>query len=167
MIFNRQTVELKMDKPDYKILISACLLGERVRYDAKQKKLQHPLIDSWIKQGIVYPACPEVLGGLPTPRPAAEIQINGQVTTGQGEEVTQAFLQGAQKTLALALKNNIKIAILTERSPSCGSKHIYDGGFSGRLIAGQGLTTKLLRENGILVFNQYQLQVVEDQLALL
>ena len=150
----------------YKILISACLLGQRVRYDAKLKTLQHPLIKKWLAERVVLPICPEVLGGLPTPRPAAEIQVNGQIKTGLGEDVSEAFQNGAQKTLALALKHNIKIAVLTERSPSCGSTEIYDGNFSRTLITGQGETTKLLRNNGILVFNQFQLQKVQQQLTI-
>lgn len=148
----------------YKILISACLFGERVRYDAKTKKCQHVLLDKWIQDKVILTACPEVLGGLPTPRPPAEIQINGNIETAQGENVREPFQDGAQKTLALALKHNIKIAILTERSPSCGSTKIYDGSFSGKLIDGQGATTKLLRDNGIFVFNQFQLQEVEKKL---
>lgn len=148
----------------YKILISACLLGQNVRYDAKTKKCQHVLLEQWRQQGIVLPACPEVLGGLPTPRPAAEIMINGNIETAQGGNVTSEFQEGAQKTLALALKHGIKIAILTERSPSCGSSEIYDGSFSRQVIDGQGMTTQLLRENGILVFNQFQLQTVENLL---
>lgn len=154
-----------MNKHCYKILISACLLGERVRYDAKQKSLQHPLIDDWKKAGILLQVCPEVLGGLPTPRPAAEIQTNGRVLTGQGMDVTKAFKQGAEKTLALALKHKINIVILTERSPSCGSSNIYDGAFSKTVIDGQGITTKLLREHGIQVFNQFQLREAQDHLS--
>jgi uncharacterized protein YbbK (DUF523 family) len=153
-----------MSQSSYKILISACLLGQRVRYDAKQKKLQHSLIESWLTQGILLPACPEVLGGLPTPRPAAEIQLNGKVQTEQGMDVTQAFYQGAEKTLALVLQHQIKLVILTERSPSCGSATIYDGAFSRTMIDGQGITTKLLRDNNILVFNQFQLEEVQAQL---
>ena len=147
-----------MKKTNYKVLISACLIGQRVRYDAKQKKLLHPLIKDWTAQGILLPICPEVLGGLPTPRPAAEIQVNGKIQTEQCEDVTQAFKKGAEKTLALALQHQIKIAILTERSPSCGSSEIYDGSFSRTLIDGQGMTTNLLRKNGVLVFNQSQLK---------
>jgi uncharacterized protein YbbK (DUF523 family) len=148
----------------YKILISACLLGQKVRYDAKIKNLQDPLLTEWLAQGIILPACPEVLGGLSTPRPAAEITFNGNIKTEKGEDVTHAFQGGAQKTLALALRHNIKIAILTERSPSCGSGEIYDGSFSRKIIAGQGRTTKLLRDNGIFVFNQFQLKEVKNKL---
>lgn len=155
-----------MKTSSYKILTSACLLGQRVRYDAKVKTINDPLIDLWLSQQIMLPICPEMLGGLPTPRAAAEIQINGKIETGQGEDVTDAFQIGAQKTLELALKHDIKIAILTERSPSCGSEVIYDGSFSRSLIDGHGITTRLLRENGILVFNQFQLKKVQTQLEL-
>lgn len=154
-----------MKQSCYKILISACLLGERVRYDAKQKTLHHPLIDRWKKADILYPVCPEILGGLPTPRPAAEIQTNGTVATEQRQDVSEAFNRGAEKTLAIALKNNIKIVILTERSPSCGSSFIYDGSFSSTIIEGQGITTRLLRKHGIQVFNQFQLQEAQAQLS--
>jgi len=153
-----------MNQPSYKILISACLLGQRVRYDAKQKKLHDPLIENWLEQQIILPVCPEVLGGLPTPRPAAEIQVNGTIQTEQGDDVTVAFKAGAEKTLALAQQHQIEIVILTERSPSCGSSAIYDGNFSRSLIDGQGVTTKLLREHGILVFNQFQLKAVQQYL---
>jgi uncharacterized protein YbbK (DUF523 family) len=156
-----------MIKSRYKILISACLLGQRVRYDAQLKTLQHPLLENWLQQGIVFPACPEVLGGLPTPRAAAEIQVNGKIQTEQAEDVTEAFQLGAQKTLQIALQQQIKIVILTERSPSCGSNKIYDGSFSRRVIDGQGETTKLLRKNGIFVFNQFQLQEAQDKLLFL
>ncbi|WP_022942642.1 DUF523 domain-containing protein [Psychromonas hadalis] len=156
-----------MNDSCYKIIISACLLGQRVRYDAKVKTYHSPLINQWLLQGIILPVCPEVLGGLPTPRPAAEIQINKRIQTQQNEDVTDSFMQGAEKTLAIALQHNIKLAILTERSPSCGSSKIYDGSFSNMLIDGQGVTTKLLRENGILVFSQFQLKKVQTQLSLL
>ncbi len=156
-----------MSNNSYTVLISACLLGQLVRYDAKLKKLQHPLIEEWLTEGILLPVCPEVLGGLLTPRSAAEIQVNGQIITGLGEDVTEAFESGAQQTLSIALKHGIKIAILTERSPSCGSTEIYDGSFSRNLINGQGKTTKLLRDNGILVFNQFQLEEVQKQITIL
>lgn len=153
-----------MNQSNYKILISACLLGERVRYDAKQKKLRHPIVEKWLEEEILLPICPEVSGGLSTPRPAAEIQANGKIQTGQNEDVTLAFKQGAERTLALALLHQIKIAVLTERSPSCGSSEIYDGSFSRNIIDGQGMTTQLLRENGIFVFNQFQLEEVQAML---
>lgn len=148
----------------YKILISACLLGQRVRYDAKIKTITDPLLKKWQEQGILLPACPEVLAGLPTPHPAAEIKMTGKIETQAGDNMTEAFHQGAHKTLLLAQQHHIKIAILTERSPSCGSNQIYDGSFSNTIIAGQGKTSKLLRDNGIFVFNQFQLQEAQKKL---
>jgi uncharacterized protein YbbK (DUF523 family) len=153
-----------MHKTQFKILISACLLGQRVRYDAKVNKLDNQLIDQWLAQGILLGICPEVTGGLTTPRAAAEIQDDLSVKTAMGKDVSQAFILGAQKTLATALANNIKVAVLTEKSPSCGSSKRYDGSFSRNLIAGEGVTTQLLREHGIKVFNQFQLQQVQDYL---
>lgn len=144
----------------YKILISACLLAQRVRYDAKVIPVTEPLIQQWLAQDILLSICPEVCGGLPTPRAPAEIQNGNLISTQTGSDVTQAFKVGAQEALDLALQHNIKIAILTEKSPSCGSALIYDGQFSRKLISGEGVTTKLLRENGIQVFNQFQLQQV-------
>ncbi|PKF61402.1 DUF523 domain-containing protein [Psychromonas sp. psych-6C06] len=154
-----------MKKENYQLLISACLFGERVRYDAKLNKLEHTLLQQWINEDIVLPVCPEVIGGLPTPRAPAEIMTNGTIQTVQQEDVSEAFHRGAQKTLAIALKHGIKIAILTERSPSCGSSNIYNGEFSNTLIEGQGITTQLLRNNGILVFNQFQLEEVQKHLS--
>ncbi|WP_028863474.1 DUF523 domain-containing protein [Psychromonas aquimarina] len=148
----------------YKILISACLLGERVRYDAKINKIEDKLIDSWLQQGILLSVCPEVCGGLATPRPAAEIQSDGSIKTQAGQDVSNAFTTGAEKTLRLALENNIKVAILTEKSPSCGSSQIYNGNFDRTLISGQGVTTQLLRRHGIKVFNQFQLAQVQNYL---
>lgn len=150
---------------DFKILISACLLGERVRYDAKINAIKDNLIKEWQDKGWLLSVCPEVKGGLATPRPAAEIQINGQITTKNGQNVTAAFMQGAETTLSLALKHHIQVAILTEKSPSCGSSTRYDGSFTGRLITGEGCTAQLLREHGIQVFNQWQLQQVQAYLT--
>ena len=144
-----------------KIIISACLLGERVRYDAKVNKLENKLIDKWLSQGLLLPVCPEVCGGLSTPRPPAEIQTDGSVKTQANRDVSEAFKKGALKTLQLALEKNIKVAILTEKSPSCGSSQIYNGHFDRTLIGGQGVTTQLLRANGIKVFNQFEVEKVQ------
>lgn len=148
----------------YKILISACLLGERVRYDAKMNKINNKLIEAWLKQGMLLSVCPEVKGGLPVPRAAAEIQADGSVTTQVGHDLSQQFEIGAAKTLELALKYGIKVAVLTEKSPSCASAKRYNGNFSRTLMAGQGKTTELLRYHGIKVFNQFQLDEVHNYL---
>jgi len=144
-----------------KILISSCLLGERVRYDGKINKVENHLIKKWLQQGILLAICPEVAGGLAIPRPAAERQGDASVKTQAGTDVSAAFHKGAQQALALALQFNIKIAVLTEKSPSCGSSQIYNGRFQRTLIDGQGVTTQLLRANGIKVFNQFELGKVQ------
>jgi uncharacterized protein YbbK (DUF523 family) len=156
-----------------KILVSACLLGNPVRYDGQSKALNHSLLDKLVAEGRVISFCPEVAGGLPVPRAAAEIHagdgdavINAmaQVKTQAGIDVTEAFVDGAQQALALCRQHGITIAVLTETSPSCGSEQIYDGSFSRSKIAGSGVTTALLQNNGIKVFNQHQLARVFNHL---
>lgn len=150
-----------------RILISACLLGDPVRYDGKSKFLHHPGLAMLIEQGRVIGLCPEVAGGLPVPRKAAEIQAGdgaaviagkARVETRDGTDVTGCFLSGAQQALALCEQYDIRIAVLTESSPSCGSDRIYDGSFTRSAIAGSGVTAALLRQHGIEVFNQHQLE---------
>jgi len=153
------------------ILISACLLGKPVRYNGTDLSLKdHPLIKKWDDSKLLIPLCPEVAGGMSVPRSPAEISLgNGysvlslksKVISKDQCDVSKYFIAGAQKALALAKKNNCVAAILTERSPSCGSQQIYDGSFSNTRIAGMGVTTALLEKNGILVFNQYQLEDLE------
>jgi len=131
-----------------KYLISACLIGDNCKYDGGNNlnDIAKKLYDS----KLALPVCPEELGGLPTPRIPAEI-VEGAVVSEKGNDVTLEYNLGARIALKKALENNIKIAILQSRSPSCGSKSIYDGTFNGKLIPGEGVTTKLLRENGIKV----------------
>jgi uncharacterized protein YbbK (DUF523 family) len=144
-----------------KILISACLIGQKVRYDGGHQRIQHPLLAAWQTNGQLVPCCPEVMGGLPIPRPPAEIVggdgdrvLRGEasVKTAAGADVTQAFIEGAEAALALARHQHIQVAILCQRSPSCGSRQIYNGFFQGILIPGVGVTTALLKANGIAVF---------------
>ncbi len=142
-----------------KLLVSACLLGEPVRYDGKSKPLASQTLETLQKQNRIIAFCPEVAAGLVSPRQPAEIQYVGDcVKTVTGEDVTEAFQSGARLALAICRQSSIRIAILTELSPSCGSSQIYDGSFSRRLIEGAGITTSLLRANGIIVFNQYQIE---------
>lgn len=131
-----------------KILISACLVGENVKYNGKNNF--HETAKKLVDDGLAVSVCPEVLGGLSIPRVPSEI-IGDNVFTENGDDVTNEFMSGAQKTLEIALKHECDLAILQSRSPSCGSKVIYDGSFSRKLIEGQGVTTKLLREHGIRV----------------
>lgn len=149
-----------------KILVSACLLGELVRYDAQILPNLPEKLQEWLKWGIVIPVCPEVAGGLPTPRPPAEIQgadgidvVNGiaKVIDINGKDVTEAFMEGAREALRLALENEVEFAILKANSPSCGSKMTYDGSFSGVLKKGQGVTAAMLEKKGIQVFNECEI----------
>ena len=121
------------------ILVSACLLGTPCRYDgasrpcgelARLEVLGHRLI----------PVCPEVMGGLPTPRPPAELQRDGRL--------------GAEEVLELARAHRCTLAVLKERSPSCGRGQIYDGSFTGRLTEGSGVTARLLEEHGVQVYGE-------------
>lgn len=148
------------NKPN--ILISACLLGNPVRYDGTYLLIDHPLLKTWQEEGRLISICPEVAGGMSTPRAPAEIISSDtlKVINCNDQDVTEEFLTGAQKALEVALKNNCRIAIMTESSPSCGSSTIYDGSFSGIKTDGIGVTTALLEQNGIRVFNQYQLNDV-------
>jgi uncharacterized protein YbbK (DUF523 family) len=150
-----------------KILLSACLLGTPVRYDGRSKALQHSALDQLLAQDRVIGFCPEVAGGLPVPRAAAEIHAGdgaaviakqASVKTQDGSDVSEYFLSGARQALALCRQHDITVAVLTESSPSCGSNRIYDSSFTRNAIPGSGVTAALLAQNGIKVFNQHQLE---------
>jgi len=156
-----------------RLLVSACLLGDPVRYDGKAKQLQHAGLRRLQAAGRLVAFCPELAGGLPVPRPAAEILggdgadvIAGRarVATAAGEDVSACFLAGAERALALCRQHGIRAALLTEGSPSCGSSRIYDGSFTRRVIAASGVTTALLREHGIRVFSQHQVDAAIEAL---
>lgn len=136
----------------HKILISRCLLGELVRYDGKSNPIDHQVLGQWQNEGRLVGICPEVAGGLSTPRPPAEIQKDGSIITIDGEDVTRQFNHGGEQALKLCRQHDIKIAILKQSSPSCGSTDIYNGDFDDTKIPGQGVTTALLRKHGIAVF---------------
>ena len=153
-----------------KILISSCLLGENVRYDGDNSSIalgssftfsQKELFMDLLCENEIYSFCPEVSGGLSIPRVPAEIVSNQKpfiVKNAEGVDVTVNFLIGAKNSLDLCIENNIKVALLKSNSPSCGNNQIYDGSFKGVFIKGQGLTAKLLSENGIKIFNENQLK---------
>ncbi len=148
-----------------KIVISSCLLGEPCRYDGKKAKLEvekkmEKILTLLRREFQVISVCPEVLGGLPTPRVPAEI-VGNQVINRVGVDVTKPYYNGAVKVLSLVKKDEVKIAILKERSPSCGSAEIYDGSFGGIAIKGEGITTKLLRENNVNVFSENQFEEIK------
>lgn len=129
-----------------KILVSACLLGTNCKYNGENNYSED--IMEFLKDYEIIPICPEIMGGLQTPRPASEIK-GEKVINILGADVTDNFQKGAEETLKLAKLLNVKKALLKAKSPSCGNGKIYDGNFNGNLIAGDGITTKLLKENNI------------------
>ena len=139
-----------------KILISSCLMGEKVRFDGKSKKVNAEILEIWHAENRLILLCPEVAGGLLIPRAAAEIQ-GSSIVTFAGDDVSKQFDQGAQKVLEICQQHDIHIAILKEGSPSCGVIQINDGTFSHSKIAGQGVTTRLLQKHGVKVFSEHQL----------
>jgi uncharacterized protein YbbK (DUF523 family) len=141
-----------------KILLSRCFLGENVRYNSEIITFNSPLIKLWQQQKRIIAICPEVAGGLAVPREPAEQQAhNDEVITISGSNVSKQFNKGANQALALCQQHNIRFAVLKESSPSCGSTLIYDGSFSNKKIAGQGITSKLLTKAGIKVFSENNL----------
>lgn len=137
-------------KTNEKILVSACLAGINCKYDGGNN--EHQKIIDLINNKDVILVCPEQLGGLKTPRPAAE-RLGNKVVTKEQIDVTKEYKKGATEVLMLAKKFNIKKAILKSRSPSCGINEIYDGTFSHNLIRGDGITAELLKKNGIEVIS--------------
>jgi uncharacterized protein YbbK (DUF523 family) len=164
-----------------KVLVSACLLGERVRYHGGDASCSNEILDRWKGEGRLVSVCPEVAGGLPVPRPPAEIAggdghavLTGEgcVGDGTGADVTEAFLRGARATLDAAIAGGARLAVFKDGSPSCASTYIHDGTFRGQRCRGQGVTTAMLVEAGIPVFNESQLgdaaaylQDLEKQMA--
>ena len=156
---------------EVKILVSACLLGNKVRYDANDVPTESKLLDEWQSEDRLIAFCPEVAGGLSVPRLPAEIQSDdgnavldgmAKVYDNQGNDVSENFINGAKKALETAQQNNVKVAILKEKSPSCGSSFIYDGTFSSVRKVGQGVTTALLERNGIKVFSDLEIEKADE-----
>ncbi|WP_047153162.1 DUF523 domain-containing protein [Aneurinibacillus tyrosinisolvens] len=142
-------------------IVSACLMGCQCRYDKKDNRVEQ--IEQLVKEGKAVPVCPEQLGGLPTPRPPAEIVggdgfdvLDGKarVIDDRGNDVTADFIQGAQQALRIAQTAGAAEAVLKERSPSCGSAAIYDGTFSKTKRTGVGVTAALFIRNGIAVTSE-------------
>ena len=137
-----------------KILISACLLGTPCRYDGKSSPC--PAIEELRKKYDLIPFCPEVEGGLPTPRLKSEIHYD-RVINEEKKDVTKHFNLGADKALKACQFFGIDIAILKEASPSCGVHKIHNGRFDGKLVDGEGVTTRLLKKNGIAVYSDEEI----------
>ena len=151
-----------------KILISSCFLGNKVRYDGGDNLLTNSTLKRWQKEQRLVVICPELAGGLTIPRAPAELQFSGEriaVTTITGDDVTHAFEQGAKQALLLCREHGIRYALLKESSPSCGSTSIYNGEFNQQKISGQGITTAILRANGIKVFSEKNLTALISELT--
>lgn len=159
-----------------KVLVSACLLGEKVRYNGAAAPAADPILAKWIDEGRVVSFCPEVAGGLGVPRPPAEIQsgdgtnvlaATARIVTSAGADVTAHFVRGAELARASAVSHGARVAILKDGSPSCGTSWIYDGTFSGTRRAGPGVTAALLERNGIRVFSERELAEADHYLRTL
>jgi uncharacterized protein YbbK (DUF523 family) len=167
-----------------RILMSACLVGQRVRYnatDAKESWTNLSSLERWQAEGRIVAFCPELAGGFPVPRPPAEIvgdaDTEGHAAQGSdvlagrarvlevgGADVTEFFVRGARLALQEAQRLGIRVAVLKEESPSCAIHRLYSGDFSGKLKPGRGVTSQLLAENGIQVFSEEEFEAVETHL---
>ncbi len=145
-----------MKKP---LLISACLLGTACRYDGVSRPLAQESLDALRERYQLVPVCPEQLGGLPTPRLPAERGYDG-VHNAAGENVTAQFFRGAAEALRIAAFFDCELALLKQRSPSCGNGRIYDGFFTGSLRDGDGVTAETLKANGVTVYNENEIEAL-------
>ncbi|PWV54655.1 DUF523 domain-containing protein [Nocardiopsis sp. L17-MgMaSL7] len=160
-----------------KVLVSACLMGRRVRYDGRAKPVGDDTVTRWREEGRLVVHCPEIAGGLPVPRPPAEIEPGAdaadvlagraRIRTPEGVDVTDHFVSGARAALATARTHGVVVAVLKESSPSCGTSEVYDGAFEGRKVPGEGVTAHLLRENGVAVFNEDEVAQAAERLRAL
>ena len=146
-----------------KVLISACLLGDNVKYSGGNN-LTPELVTLLEKYNVkIVKICPECFADLPIPRVPSEIR-GDKVYGKDGRDITKEFLVGAEKTYQVAKNKEIDFAILKERSPSCGNSYIYDGSFSGKVIQGQGLTARRLNKENIVIFSEENLEAIEKDL---
>jgi uncharacterized protein YbbK (DUF523 family) len=155
-----------------KILVSACLMGHPVKYNGTLVPV-HERLKELNDKGLIIPFCPEVEGGLPVPRPPAEIKGGDgsavlcnrtKVVRCDGVDVTTSFILGASKTADLVKTHHISLAIMKDGSPSCGSTRIYDGTFTGTGIPGKGVTATLLEIMGVRIFTESEIETLIDDL---
>ena len=157
----------RFDLPMEKVLVSACLLGDRVRYHSVDAKTESALVDEWMAEGRIVSFCPEVSGGLAVPRAPAEIiGANGfavldgfaAVLDDEGNDVTRELMDGARNALRLAQSQGVQVAVLKDGSPSCGRSYIHNGQFRGVRKRGEsGVTAALLQRHGIAVFSEHEI----------
>lgn len=145
-----------------KLLVSACLLGTPCRYDGEAKGSE--AVRALAEEFEFIPVCPEVLGGLPTPRTPSERQ-GERVVMRDGRDVTVEYRRGAALAVDIAVREGVRAAVLKERSPSCGSGEIYDGSFTGARTAGDGVTAEALRARGIPVFGETETDALRAALG--
>lgn len=138
-----------------KVGVSACLVGKNTKYDGGNNYNEYVL--EYLKDKEVVLICPEVFGGLPTPRIPSE-QINDKIINSNNEDVTKQFVDGAQEALKRLQQQNVNVVILKERSPSCGYKKVYDGTFSKTIIDGNGVFAKLAIENGFIIYTESDIE---------
>ena len=141
------------------LLISRCLLGDKCRYDGKSKPLAAETLEALRARFDLIPVCPEVLGGLPTPRTPSERQ-GDRVVMKTGADVTKEYRLGAEAALRAAQENQVCAAVLKERSPSCGKGKIYDGTFTGTLTEGNGVTAEVLLNAGFTVYGESEIETL-------
>lgn len=155
------------------VLISACLLGVNCKYNGGNNKAD--MLEELMDKVTFIPVCPEQLGGLTTPRLPSEIKAmdgaavlegKANVISNKGEDVTIQFTKGAEETLRIAKLYNCEAAILKQRSPSCGSKEIYDGSFQGKVKPGLGVTAALLAKHGIKLYSEENLKELTEELKI-
>ncbi len=157
------------------VLVSACLLGEAVRYNGGDMRCDDGILQRWLREGRVVSVCPEVAGGLPVPRPRAEIALgaggeqvlagNARAIDSNGRDVTACLVRGAEQALERARAMRVRVAVLKEGSPSCGTGFIFDGSFSDTRVPHRGVTAALLQQAGIHVFSEAQLAAADALLG--
>lgn len=148
-----------MPKP--RLLVSACLLGVQCRYNGAGGEPER--LAELMELAELIPVCPEILGGLPTPRPPAE-RKGDRVVNCEGGDVTEEYLRGARQSLYLAKLFGAQLALMKERSPSCGAGEIYDGSFTHTRIPGDGTASEMLKANGVRVYGESRIDELIEQL---
>ena len=142
------------------LIVSACLLGVACNHQGRASTSS--AVVALGRDRRLIPVCPETAGGLPTPRPAAEIQPSGRVVTGAGDDVTDAYERGAGQAVRLAAAAGAAAAVLKARSPSCGCHEVYDGSFSRTRVTGEGVTARALRAAGVPVVSEEDVEAGVD-----
>lgn len=138
-----------------KIAVSACLVGKNTKYDGTNN--YNKAVMEYLKDKEYILICPEVTGGLPTPRVPSE-RVNDKVINKENVDVTHNFVIGSSKTLEELKKQNIELVIVKSKSPSCGYKQIYDGTFTGTIIEGNGVFTELAVKNGLKILTEKDIE---------